>query len=71
MGMDKFTIPTSFNYLQVFKHNLAKDNIWNNQHYYNELPSHPLSQMKLAVEKLISENFSLKSSVVIISFAGH
>lgn len=66
MGMDKATIPSSFNYLQVFKQKLVKDNIWNNQYYFNELPAHPISQMKLAVEKLISDNFSLKSSVAII-----
>ena len=66
MGMDKATIPSSFNYLQVFKQKLVKDNIWNNQYYFNELPAHPISQMKLAVEKLISDNFFLKSSVAII-----
>ncbi|MDH7578823.1 MAG: hypothetical protein QHH75_13650 [Bacillota bacterium] len=66
MGMDKIAIPANFNYLQIFKNNMAKDNIWNNKSYYNELPAHTLSKMKLAVEKLISESFALKSSIAII-----
>jgi len=66
MGMDKYTIPSNFNYLQVLKQKLIQDNIWNNQNYYNELSDHPVSKMKLAVEKLISESFSIKSSIAII-----
>ena len=66
MGMDKMVIPANFNYLHVFKNSMAKDNIWNNAAYHTALPAHTLSKMKLAVENLIDDNFTTKSSVAII-----
>ena len=66
MGMGKKEIPANFNYLQIFKNSMAKDNIWNNAAYYTILPAHALSKMKLAIEKLIADNFTAKSSVAII-----
>lgn len=64
-GMDdRFAIPASFNYLQVFKQKIAK--IWNNPNYYNEYPLHPISKMRIEVEKVINDSFKLNSRVGII-----
>ncbi len=66
MGMDKIEISANFNYLQVFKKDMEKANIWNNAEYFKTMPAHTLSKMKIAVESLIDENFKAKSSVAII-----
>ncbi len=66
MGMDKMAIPANFNYLQIFKNSMAKDNIWHNATYFTTMPAHTLSKMKMAVENLIAENFTARSSVAII-----
>ena len=63
MGMDKETIIASYSYLNNFKENMVNDNIWNNINYYTSIPVHSLSQMKIAVEKFISEKFEAKRNV--------
>ncbi len=66
MGMDKMAISANFNYLQIFRNAMIKDNIWNNEQYYSVLPAHTLSKMKIAVEDLVADNFNAKSSVAVI-----
>lgn len=65
MGMEHEPIVGSFSYLGNFKNNMASANIWNNPNYYKVIQAHALSQMKIAVEKCIAENFDVKSSVCI------
>lgn len=63
MGMGKKTFPSSYNYLSVWKDNLSKDNIWNNADYQQTMPSHPLAQMKIEVDKLIEKDIKTNGSV--------
>ena len=63
MGMDKETIIASYSYLNNFKGNMVNANIWNNTNYYTAIPAHTLSQMKIAIEKFISEKFEAKRNV--------
>ncbi|MDI6781224.1 MAG: hypothetical protein QME49_03845, partial [bacterium] len=66
MGMGKKEISANFNYLQVFKKDMEKGNIWNNTAYFTTMPAHTLSKMKIVVRNLIAENFRASSSVAII-----
>lgn len=65
MGISsKFPIPASFNYLEVFKRDHT--NIWENTKYFEDYPDHTISKMKLAIEKIIEDNFNISSSVSIV-----
>ncbi len=66
MSMDKARIPANYNYLANLRTTLINSNIWNNPKYYETMPTHPISKMKIAVEKIINENFQVNSSVAII-----
>lgn len=63
MGMDKATITSNYSYLNAIKTNLSQANIWNNHDYVKTNSSHAVSQMKIAVEELITEGFAKNSSV--------
>lgn len=63
MGMDKATISSNYSYLNAIKTNLQQGNVWNNHDYVKANSSHAVSQMKSAVEVLITNGFEEKSSV--------
>jgi len=66
MGMDKAVIPSNYSYLNSIISNLKQSNIWNNSDYWNINPSHPVSEMKMAVEKLTTDSFNEGSQISIV-----
>jgi hypothetical protein len=63
IGMGKQQIPSNYAYLNNLVNKLVDDGVWSNSSYYESIPNHPLSKMKIEIEKLIENNFALNSSV--------
>ena len=63
IGMGKKSFPSTYNYLSVWKDKLARENIWNNADYATTMPSHPVAQMKQAVDKFIDGKLKANENV--------
>lgn len=66
MGMSKISIPGSYSYLNQISNKLVNDGIWNNLTYVNDNPVHSVSQMKCALDTVISDKFK-KNSMIEVS----
>jgi hypothetical protein len=65
MGMSKINIPSNYSYLNSISSKLTNENIWMNENYFTDEPSHVVSKMKLAVEKTIENGFGKDNKVCI------
>jgi len=63
MGMSKRPLSTNYKYLNTISTKLTADHIWNVVDYEKSNSSHPVSQMKLAVERVIADGFRENSVV--------
>lgn len=64
MGMDLQPIQGgNYSCLIQIKSRLEKDNIWNNNRYYEINPSHSISRAKNEIEKVIKEKFDSENTV--------
>lgn len=65
MGMSKISIPSNYSYLNSISSKLTNENIWMNQNYFTDEPSHVISKMKLAIEKTIENGFKKDNKICI------
>lgn len=66
MAMGKIPMSTNYSYLNSISAKLANENIWNNIDYYKTNQNHPISKMKLDIEKTINEGFNRDRKIAII-----
>jgi len=65
-GMSVFPIPSgTYSILNQIATILTNEGIWTNPNYYRDNPAHPVSQMKIAVEKVIADGFSKNNKVAV------
>ena len=63
MAMEKIPVTTNYHYVKSVSARLTQDGIWNCQDYWIKKPNHPVSKMKITIDRITEEAFD-KSRMV-------